>query len=131
MRDIRFGGTSKFDIQLVAGKEAEDRVADLFSGSLKIEVKSESFLWEKTGNICVEYECRGKPSGIAVTEADVWAHELRRSVKGGNEIIGYFLIPVPRLRELCRQAYKAGRRRTGGDDGQSKVVVLRIADLLS
>ena len=42
----------------------------------KIEVKSERDIWQKTGNIAIEYECYGKPSGISSTEADYWFHNL-------------------------------------------------------
>ena len=31
----------------------------------KIEVKSERGMWLKTGNIAIEFESYGKPSGIA------------------------------------------------------------------
>ena len=42
----------------------------------KIEVKSERDVWQKTGNIAIEYESYGKPSGINATESDYWFHNL-------------------------------------------------------
>ena len=65
----------KFDLDLKYGQIREDKVADIFSKS-KIEVKSERDLWQKTGNICIEYESWGKPSGIRATESDYWFHNL-------------------------------------------------------
>lgn len=38
-------------------------------GVVLIEVK-EDFMCKKTGNVAVEFQCRGKPSGIARSEAD-------------------------------------------------------------
>ena len=53
----------KFDIDLEYGKVREQLVADMLQNK-KIEVKSERDVWQKTGNIAIEYECYGKPSGI-------------------------------------------------------------------
>jgi hypothetical protein len=77
---IKFNRDSKFDLQLSDALVNERRLAEIFSAAKieKIELKSESWLWERTKNICIEYRQNGKPSGIAVTEADYWVHELRR-----------------------------------------------------
>ena len=53
----------KFDLDLKYGKVREKRVADMLQDK-KIEVKSERDMWVRTGNIAIEYECYGKPSGI-------------------------------------------------------------------
>jgi len=119
----------KFDLQLSQALIDERRLADIFTASRieKVELKSESYLWEKTGNICVEYRSRGAPSGIAATEADYWVHELKRD---GATLL-YFMFPVERLKRLCRDAFRAGRVRSqSGDDGEQDVVLLRIADLI-
>jgi hypothetical protein len=65
----------KFDIDLEYGKVREQQVADMLQDK-KIEVKSERDVWQKTGNIAIEYECYGKPSGINATESDYWFHNL-------------------------------------------------------
>jgi hypothetical protein len=44
---------------------------------LKIEVK-EDFRCAETGNVAVESFCRGKPSGISVTQADLYAYVIHR-----------------------------------------------------
>ena len=59
----------KFDIDLQYGTIREEKIIDMFLNK-KIEVKSERDTWMKTGNICIEYESYGKPSGIIATEAD-------------------------------------------------------------
>ena len=65
----------KFDIDLSYGKVREKQVADMLQNK-KIEVKSERGMWQKTGNIAIEFESYGKPSGIAATESDYWFHNL-------------------------------------------------------
>ena len=65
----------KFDIDLAYGKVREDLVKEMLQDK-KIEVKSERDVWKRTGNIAIEYQCYGKPSGINATEADYWFHNL-------------------------------------------------------
>ena len=65
----------KFDLDLQYGEIREDKVRDMLENK-KIEVKSERGMWMKTGNICIEYESYGKPSGIKATESDYWFHNL-------------------------------------------------------
>ena len=65
----------KFDIDLSYGAIREDKIIDMFLNK-KIEVKSEKNMWQDTGNICIEYESWGRPSGIKATEADYWFHNL-------------------------------------------------------
>ena len=65
----------KFDIDLEYGEVREQMVADMLQNK-KIEVKSERDVWQRTGNIAIEYECYGKPSGINATESDYWFHNL-------------------------------------------------------
>ena len=65
----------KFDIDLAYGTIREEKIADMMTNK-KIEVKSEKDMWQKTGNICIEYESYGKPSGIRATESDYWFHNL-------------------------------------------------------
>jgi hypothetical protein len=57
------GDRKKFDIYLQYGKVREQQVANMLQDK-KIEVKSERDVWQKTGNIAIEYECYGKPSGF-------------------------------------------------------------------
>ena len=119
----------KYDMQLSQALIDEWRLAEIFSTSKieKIELKSESHQWEKTGNICIEFRCDGQPSGIATTKADFWVHELKRD----GATICYFMFPVDRLKEICRDAYRAGKYRTqGGDGGRFDNILLRLADLL-
>ena len=126
MQAVKFNHDKKFDLQLSQGLIAEKRLADIFtSGKIeKIELKTESFQWERTGNICVEFRWNGQPSGIWATEADYWVHELRRD----DDTLCYLMFPCERLKELCR---KHGRVvRNGGDGGKSDNVLVALSDIL-
>ena len=61
----------KFDLDLQYGEIREQKIADMLTGK-KIEVKSERDTWMKTGNICIEIESYGKPSGVMATESEWW-----------------------------------------------------------
>jgi hypothetical protein len=126
---ITFNRDNKFDLQLSEALVNERRLAEIFTAAKieKIELKSETWQWERTGNICIEYKQDGKPSGIAVTEADYWVHELRRD--GGT--LCYLMFPVERLKELARKAYQEGRySERGGDGGRFCNVLIRLSDIL-
>ena len=130
MSEISYSNNNKFDIQLSQALIHERRLGEIFSTSKieKIELKSETYQWEKTGNICIEYAQRGKPSGIAITEADFWVHELLRE----DKTLVYLMFPIDRLRNLAREAFKAGQYREGvGDRGEYDVVLLKLQDILS
>jgi hypothetical protein len=113
--EITFNRDRKFDIQLSAALIAERRLAEIFSHARieRIELKTETWQWEQTGNICIEYRQGGAPSGIAVTEADYWVHELRRD----GQTLCYLMFPIERLKQLARRAYAEGRFHEGGGDG--------------
>lgn len=126
MQAVTFNNDKKFDLQLSQGLIAEKRLAEIFtSGKIeKIELKTESFQWERTGNICVEFRWNGKPSGIWSTEADYWVHELRRD----DETLCYLMFPCERLKELCRNHGRIARN--GGDGNKSDNVLISLADIL-
>jgi hypothetical protein len=126
---IRFERGKKFDMQLSQAHIDERRLGDIFTGATiaKIELKSESWLWERTGNICLEYRSRGEPSGIATTEADMWVHELKR----GDDTLCWIMFPAERLLELARHHYRLGHiRENAGDDGEQCVVLIPLRDIL-
>jgi len=112
---VVFNRDAKFDLQLSQALINERRLADIFANARieRIELKSETWQWEQTGNICIEYRQNGEPSGIATTEADCWVHELRRD----GQTLCYLMFPIQRLKELARKAYAEGRYHEGGGDG--------------
>ena len=126
---VTFNHDHKYDLQLSQGLINERRLADIFTSKniSRIELKSETWQWEQTGNICIEFKHRdGRPSGIAATEADYWVHELKRD----GETLVYLMFPKERLLELARQAYREGRHRRGGDGGEFEMVIIPLKDIL-
>ena len=115
----------KFDLDLAYGKVREQRVADMLTDK-KVEVKSERDMWVHTGNIAVEYESYGKPSGIAATEADYWFHNLCI----GNETFATLVFDVPSLKRIIDNLdYK--KTVSGGDHNASRMYLLNIQKLFS
>ena len=98
----------KFDLDLQYGQVREQQVADMLQDK-KIEVKSERDVWQKTGNIAIEYECYGKPSGINATESTIVFDttslkriinnlDKKRSVSGGdNNAARMYLLNLQKL----------------------------------
>jgi hypothetical protein len=112
----------RFDLSLSKAEVFEQEFAKIFAEK-KIELKTELDWWQKTGNICIEYFDRGKPSGIATTEADYWAHELR--AKDGT--VAYLLIPTARLKEMMDNSGKV--KKGIGDDRGVEAILIPIKNL--
>ena len=118
---VTFNKDFKYDLEF--GEIREQRVADILLNQ-KIEVKTERGQWATTGNIAIEYEYRGQPSGITTTEAPYWMHILE--VDGEEFCTLLFKTSV--LRTLLKTV-KSSRRVAGGDDKQSKLVLLPLSEL--
>ena len=78
---------------------------------IAIEVKEDS-MCQKTGNVGLEFECRGKPSGIAVSKAD-WYIYVVHAPDFKTKI---FLISTNRLKEMIAKRLYF-RVVDGGDPG--------------
>ena len=115
----------KFDIDLEYGKVREQQVADMLQDK-KIEVKSERDVWQKTGNIAIEYECYGKPSGINATESDYWFHNLCI----GDETFATLVFDTASLKRIISNLDKK-RSVSGGDNNASRMYLLNLQKLFS
>ena len=115
----------KFDIDLQYGTIKEEKIIDMFVNK-KIEVKSERGMWMKTGNICIEYESYGKPSGIITTEADFWFHNLCID----DNIFCTLIFDIPKLKQLI---YKLDFKKSvsGGDHKASRMWLVNIQKLFT
>tara|TARA_R100001163_G_scaffold33968_1_gene26280 strand:- start:21532 stop:21882 length:351 start_codon:yes stop_codon:yes gene_type:complete len=107
----------RFDLEL--GQVAEKQLADILSNE-KIEVKRDMKASE-TGNIFIEYESRGKPSGIATTEARFYCIAL-------NDL--FIIIPTETLKDLVRPYLFTTRDVNGGDNNSSKGVIFPINKII-
>ena len=115
----------KFDLDLEYGKVREQMVADMLQDK-KIEVKSERDVWQKTGNIAIEYECYGKPSGINATESDYWFHNLCI----GEDTFATIVFDTKSLKRIIDNLdYK--RSVSGGDNNASRMYLLNLQKLFS
>ena len=100
--------------------KAYDAVLD----DVKYEFKAEKLI-KKYGNICIEYACSGKPSGITTTEADVY---LIMSIVD-DSIEECWKIPVQIIREKI--ASKMYHRDTRGGAGHAAQMYLFRKDVFS
>ena len=99
-----------FDKDLRFGEAREDAFVHVLLKS-KVEHKTDRKCPE-TGNIAIEFEqrCRDgeiRPSGIAITKAARYAIEYAPD--------RWLILPTEELKEIARQALKAGRHRWIGD----------------
>ena len=101
---IGFENTNKYDFSArINGKE------------YTFEVK-EDFTCEKTGNIGLEFGCRGKPSGIETSQADFYIYKIHTKDFG----IQYVIHKVDTLKTLIEnKAYF--RIVNGGDIGSNSM----------
>lgn len=90
-----------------------------------IEVK-EDFMAAKTGNIAVEYECRGKPSGISTSKSDVYAYMIHES----NVKQVLYLTDTKKLKEAINKRMFF-REVSGGDAGSNTRMYLFRKDVFT
>ena len=118
----------KFDLDLQYGQVREKIVADMLQDK-KIEVKSERGMWLKTGNIAIEYECYGKPSGINATKSDYWFHNLCV----GDEVFATLVFETKMLKKIINTSINENKVRSvsGGDHNASRMYLMNIQNLFS
>lgn len=109
---------SDFRYDLKVGNIKEEELADIFANK-KVEVKYDQ-LSLKTGNIFVEYESRGKKSGLAKTEAEYYCWAFGDT---------FHLIKTKDLKQRCRKYIGSGKDVFGGDNNTSKGILLPITEL--
>ena len=109
-----------FRYDLKVGQVYEKQFSDLLGS--KIEIKRD-FKCLETGNIYVEYQSRGKPSGISTSEAEYWCYWL-------SDVLCIF-IKIEELKILCRKYINTNRDKKGGDMNTSKGILLPLVDLIT
>ena len=92
----------------------------------KIEVKTERGMWTDTGNIAIEFESYGKPSGINATEADYWFHNLAVD----DEVYCTLVFETEILRKIVEEL-DDHRIVKGGDNWASKMYLVNLSKLFS
>lgn len=110
---------SDFRYDLAVGQlKGEDKFHEMLSNS-KIEVKYDKKTRE-TGNVYIEFESRGKPSGIATSEADYWAYFTNEDE--------CFVISTKKLKEKLRKLNPP--RVNGGDNNTSVGLLVKLKELI-
>ena len=108
-----------FDLDKVIGDRGEELaqtvISELASGG--VEVKNDVGFID-TGNLCFEVGYKGKPSGIAATDAKWWAHVLF----DGEMVI---FLTTERLRKMMANKFTI----MGGDNLDSRLVLLTPPEL--
>ncbi len=99
----RGGKSNKFDLLIQTNKR-----------QIKVEAKQD-FTCKKTGNVGLEYHCRGKPSGINVTESDYYVYTIHRK----NEIV--FRIAKTEVLKYMVENNLYHRWVNGGDKGSDSL----------
>jgi hypothetical protein len=99
---LEFDETNKYDI-----------VALINDKRVTFEIK-EDFMCEQTGNVGVEFECRGKPSGIQTSEADYYIYKVHTKEYG----IKYIVHQTKALKKMIENS-KYFRIASGGDKGSN------------
>jgi len=107
--DIQTNDDGRYDISYTT-RDGRQRTA---------EVKHDQ-MWDKTGNVAIEYRSRGKASGIATSKADTWFYVLKR----------IYYCPTGDLRAYLIQHWDRYRRVRGGDDKTSDLALLKLDDFL-
>ena len=115
----------KFDLDLQYGSIREDKIADMLTNK-KIEVKSERDIWQKSGNICIEYESWGKPTGIRATESDYWFHNLCI----GKDEYCTLVFKTDTLRKIVDKL-DTFKTVSGGDNNASRMFLVNLQKLFS
>ena len=114
---------NNFEYDLEFGQEGEDIIADMFENK-KIEVKRDNWVG-RTGNIAIEYKSRGKPSGIATTQADYWIIMFSREYQDKF----MFIIEIQRLKEVTKKYFNKGSIKKMGDSNTSSAVLIPIKEI--
>lgn len=116
--NLEYNNDFKYDLKV--GQLTEKWLGELLSGKT-LEVKRD-FRASRTGKVFVEFFCRGKPSGIATTEADFWAFVI-----DGNYVV---ILPTEALKEIVEFHKEKGWVMSGGDNNVSQGALVRVERLI-
>ncbi len=111
---------TKFNKDLSYGKKHEKLVMKSMEN---FELKTDRMA-HKTGNVYVEFQSRGKNSGITTSKSDTWIFKI---VSKGDRHLFSIHIPLTRLKKLVSKDYRVV---PGGDNLTSKGYLVPMNDLI-
>ena len=120
----------KYDLKL--GQEGESIMARLLADTT-VEVKTD-WIAARTGNVYIEYQSRGKASGLAITQARFWAYIILkentpRDSFNVDAIQDILFFKVEKIKDVCRNWLKTNPPKKGGDSNTSLGCLIPIKDL--
>ena len=114
---MEYNNDFKYDLRV--GLLGEQKLSDILENK-RIEVKSD-LKAHQTGNIFIEYESRGKKSGISTSQAEYYAIIIQNTI---------ILKTTQELKAIARKYIGTKRDVVGGDSNTSKGILLPIKDLI-
>ena len=111
---------TKFTKDLSYGKKHEKLVMKSMEN---FELKTDRMA-HKTGNVYVEFQSRGKNSGIRTSKSDTWIFKI---VSKGDRHLFSIQIPLTRLKKLVSKDYRVV---PGGDNLTSRGYLVPLTDLI-
>ena len=111
---------TKFTKDLSYGKKHEKLVMKSMEN---FELKTDRMA-HKTGNVYVEFQSRGKDSGIRTSKSDTWIFKI---VSKGDRHLFCIQIPLTRLKKLVSTDY---RIVPGGDNLTSRGYLVPLTHLI-
>ena len=111
---------TKFSKDLSYGKKHEKLVMKSMEN---FELKTDRMAY-KTGNVYVEFQSRGRNSGILTSKSDTWIFKI---VSKGDRHLFSIHIPLSRLKKLVSKDYRV---MPGGDKLTSRGYLVPLTDLI-
>ena len=111
---------TKFTKDLSYGKKHEKLVMKSMEN---FELKTDRMA-HKTGNVYVEFQSRGRDSGISTSKSDTWIFKI---VSKGDRHLFSIHIPLTRLKKLVSTDYRVV---PGGDKLTSRGYLVPLTDLI-
>jgi hypothetical protein len=118
-----FNNDNKFDIDLAKAQIREEEFANILEKA-KVEIKTDS-IWKKSRKLAIEFRCRGKPSGISVSQAEYYVFIL--DANGYTE--GVIIVPIEKVKILATKYFKTNKV-FGGDDNDAEMVLVPIEEFV-
>lgn len=114
-------GEKGFDIDICEA-DIEPKLKDLLVSLDGVEVKVD-YAVSESGNVAVEFECSGRPSGISMTTATHWLIVLSGQ-RYRNEVA--VLIETGRLRDIAERCPTT----SAGDGGRARIYIVPVTKLM-
>ncbi len=126
--DVKAVGDYRFDLDLKKGQHFENLLLELLTTKGEtIEVKADRQAG-MTGNLAIEFKCRGKLSGLSTSQSE-WYAFVFGGDKYNDEVI--VMVTTERLKRIVKTVYKKNKKVImGGDENLSQMVLIDVYDLL-